>query len=136
MLQFSVEGVSCAITVGKTVFVERMVRITPQSEGEHGIVGVINLHGRTVPVYQIRTLLGFPDRNPRLSDVLIVTKSGSDCVALWIDETSGISPDTSLPLKDLSLLAGDTVVQGVTITTEGLIIISDLPGFFKEQVPG
>ena len=133
MLQFSVEGVTCAITVGKTVFVERMVRITRQSEGEYGIVGVINLHGRMVPVYQIRTLLGFPDCNPRLSDVLIVTKAGSDCVALWVDETSGISPDTSLPLKDLSVLAGDTVVQGVTITTEGHIIISDLPGFLKNR---
>lgn len=136
MLQFSVEGVSCAITVGKTVFVERMVRITPQSEGEYGIVGVINLHGRTVPVYQIRTFLGFPDRNPRLSDVLIVTKAGSDCVALWVDETSGISPDTTIPLEDVSVRSDESVVQGVTITAEGLIIISDLAGFLKNRYPG
>ncbi|MDP3564871.1 MAG: chemotaxis protein CheW [Methanoregula sp.] len=135
LLQFSVEGLSCAITVGKTVFVERMVRITPQTGGESGIAGVINLHGRTVPVYQVRTLLGFPDRRPRLSDVLIVTKAGSDCIALWVDETSGISPDTTLAAEDASVRAGEPVVQGVSITAEGLVIIRDLAGFLKNRDP-
>ncbi len=133
LLQFSVEGVSCAIIVGKTVFVERMVRVTPQSKGEFGTVGVIDLHGRTVPVYQVRTHLGFPDRNPRLSDVLIVTKSGDDCVALWVDHTSGISPDTTLPLEDASVREDEPVVQGVSITAEGLVIIRDLAGFLKNS---
>jgi purine-binding chemotaxis protein CheW len=135
LLQFSVEGVSCAITVGKTVFVERMVRITPQSENRCGIAGEINLHGRTVPVYQIRTLLGFPERKPRLSDVLIVTKTGTDCVALWVDETSGISPDTTPPLKDISAGSDEPVVQSVTVTAEGLVIIWDLAGFLKNTNP-
>ena len=121
--------------VGKTVFVERMVRVTPQSEGECGIAGVINLHGRTVPVYPVRILLGFPERKPRLSDVLIVTKADSDCVALWVDETSGISSDTTLALEDTSPLAGIHDVQGVTITTGGLVIIRDLAGFLKNPNP-
>ena len=112
-----------------------MVRITPQSDGGCGIVGVINLHGRTVPVYQIRTLLGFPDRKPRLSDVLIITKSGTACVALWVDETSGISPYTDLTFKDASTPQGQPVVQGVTITAEGLFIIRDLADFLTHPNP-
>jgi purine-binding chemotaxis protein CheW len=135
LLQFSVEGVSCAITVGKTVFVERMVRITQQTEGKYGTVGVIDLHGRTVAVYQVRTLLGFPDRKPRLSDVLIVTKAGSDCVALWVDETSGISPDTSLTPEESSVRADEPIAQDVSITAEGLVIIRDLAGFLKNIHP-
>ncbi|MDP3396016.1 MAG: chemotaxis protein CheW [Methanoregula sp.] len=135
LLQFSVEGVSCAITVGKTVFVERMVRITTKSENSSRIAGEINLHGRTVPVYQIRTLLGFPERKPRLSDVLIVTKTGDDCVALWVDETSGISPDTTPPLKDISAGSDEPVLQSVTVTAEGLVIIWDLAGFLKNSNP-
>lgn len=121
--------------MGKTVFVERMVRITPQSENRSRIAGEINLHGRTVPVYQIRTLLGFPERKPRLSDVLIVTKTGTDCVALWVDETSGISTDTTLPLKDGSARPVEPVLQSVTITAEGLVIIRDLAGFLKNTNP-
>ena len=128
-MQFSVEGVSCAITVGKTVFVERMVWITPRSNMGSRIAGVIDLHGRIVPVYQIRALLGFPDRQPRLSDVLIITKSGTGCVALWVDETSGISPYTDHTLENTPTLAGQSVVQGGIITAEGLFIILDLPGF-------
>lgn len=134
-MQFSVEGVSCAITVGKTVFVERMVRITPQSERGWGISGVIDIHGRIVPVYPVRTLLGFADRKPRLSDVLIVTKAGSDCVALWVDETSGISSDSGLPREETSALAGEPVVRGVTITPDGLVIIRDLADFLKNPQP-
>ena len=135
LLQFSVEGISCAIKVGKTVFVERMVQVTPPSERGFGIAGVINLHGRKVPVYQVRILLGFPERKPRLSDVLIVTKAGSDCVALWVDETSGISQDTSLSLEDASTLEDEPAVPGVTITAEGLVIIRDLAGFFRNSNP-
>jgi len=112
-----------------------MVLVTPQSEGGFGIAGVINLHGRTVPVYQIRMLLGFTNRKPRLSDVLIVTKAGSDCVALWVDETSGISPDTRLTKEDTSTPTGESVVPDMTITSEGLVIIHNLAGFLKSPNP-
>jgi purine-binding chemotaxis protein CheW len=117
------------------VFVERMVRITPQSDMGYGIAGVINLHGRTVPVYQIRTLLGFPDRKPRLSDVLIITKSGTACVALWVDETSGISPYTDIPGQDAPIPEDQPVEQGATITAEGLFIIRDLAYFLTHPMP-
>lgn len=135
LLQFSVEGISCAIKVGKTVFVERMVQVTPPPERGFGIAGVINLHGRRVPVYQVRIFLGFPERKPRLSDVLIVTKAGSDCVALWVDETSGISQGTSLALEDASTLEDEPAVPGMTITAEGLVIIRDLAGFLRNSNP-
>jgi len=135
LLQFSVEGISCAIKVGKTVFVERMVQVTPPQENGFGIAGVINLHGRRVPVYQVRILLGFPEQKPRLSDVLIVTKVGSDCVALWVDETSGISQGTSLTLEDASTLEDEPAVPGMTITAEGLVIIRDLAGFLRNSNP-
>ncbi len=115
--------------MGKTVFVERMVAITPQTEGKRGSAGVVDHHGRTVPVYQVRSLLGFPSRRPRLSDVLIVTKAGPDCIALWVDETSGISPDTTLAQEPGSATEGEPVAQGVTISSEGLIVIHDLAGF-------
>ncbi len=135
LLQFSVEGISCAIKVGKTVFVERMVQVIPPSERGSGIAGVINLHGRRVPVYQIRMLLGFPERKPCLSDVLIVTKAGPDCVALWVDETSGICQDTSLALEDTTTVVDEPAVPGVTITAEGLVIIHDLAGFLRNSNP-
>jgi len=125
--------------VGKTVFVERMVEISPQSGNECGLAGVINLHGRTVPVYQIRTLLGFAARQPRLSDVLIVTKAGTLCVALCValcvDETSGISPYTPSAFDEGSAYCGEPVIKGVTVTAEGLVIIHDLAGFLTEPNP-
>jgi purine-binding chemotaxis protein CheW len=112
-----------------------MVRISEQTGGGVGMAGVIDLHGRMVPVYQIRTLLGFPDRKPCLSDVLIVTKAESSCVALWVDATSGISPYTTLILEDSSTPAEKPVVQGVTITSEGLVIIHDLADFLRNPNP-
>ncbi len=112
-----------------------MVWITPQPGSEYGKAGVINLHGRTVPVYQVRTLFGFPKRKPRLSDVLIVTRPGSEYIALWVDETSGISSDTTLALADPSPRAGAHIQQGMTINDEGLVIIHDLAGFITNANP-
>jgi len=135
LLQFSVEGISCAITVGKTVFVERMVQISQRGGSSRWAAGEINLHGRTVPVFQIRTFLGFPERKPQLSDVLIVTKAGPDCVALWVDETSGIYSDTTLATDDTSIHTGEPVEEGVTITADGLLIIRDLEKFLRNPNP-
>ncbi len=135
LLQFSVEGISCAITVGKTIFVERMVQISQQGGSSRWVAGEINLHGRTVPVFRIRTFLGFPERKPQLSDVLIVTKAGPDCVALWVDETSGIYSDTTPATDDPSFKTGEPVGEGVTITADGLLIIRDLEKFLRNPNP-
>jgi purine-binding chemotaxis protein CheW len=135
LLQFSVDGISCAITVGKTVFVERMVGIIPRNSRAQGVAGEINLHGRTVPVYRVSTFLGFPERRPRLSDVLIVTKAGPECVALWVDDTSGISTDYDPDQESTSGARKEGFVRGVHITAEGIVIIHDLANFLHDPHP-
>lgn len=135
LLRFSVMGVHCAIAVGKTTFVERVVWITPSPGGLPGTAGVIDLHGRIVPVYDVGAIFGFPCRKPALSDVLIVTKAGMDCVALWVDATFGISTDLDNPGESSSSEVEGPVFEALTITPDGLYIISDLQCFLSDAIP-
>lgn len=135
LLRFSVNGVHCAIAVGKTTFVERIVWIMPSPGGPAGAAGVIDLHGRIVPVYEVRATFGFPCRKPALSDVLIVTKAGPDCVALWVDATSGISTDLCPPGESSPSEEERPVFEGVNITPDGLYIIRDLQCFLRDARP-
>lgn len=129
LLLFSVGSVSGAIPLEETVRVIRMV--TPKkrkSGGPAWDAGTINLHGRTLSVVSMRSLFGLKDTGPGLTDMLIVARTGSQDLALWVDATSGVH-DIPLP-RDAKGMPQQTFPEGsgVLQTAEGLLVIYDLPG--------
>lgn len=116
----------------------RMIKITPKSECGAGEVGEIKLHGAYYPVISLRNLFGFPDREPLLSDNLVIVDTGISSLALWVDETYIIEEgDFSI---ENQACAGhlQTILPGVRIIRQDLIIIEDLLQFIpfskKDQV--
>ncbi|MDD1694106.1 MAG: chemotaxis protein CheW, partial [Methanoregula sp.] len=89
LLLFSVGTIRGAIPLEETLRVIRMV----QPEKKHGAhpleAGTINLHGKTLEVISVKALFGMAPSDPRLKDMLIITRAGSRDVALWVDATSG-----------------------------------------------
>ena len=137
-LFFSVEGIRCGIPLKDAVSMIRMIKITPKSECGAGEVGEIKLHGAYYPVISLRNLFGFPDREPLLSDNLVIVDTGISSLALWVDETYIIEEgDFSI---ENQACAGhlQTILPGVRIIRQDLIIIEDLLQFIafskKDQV--
>jgi chemotaxis signal transduction protein len=136
LLLFSVEGIACAIPNKDIWFVERMVKLTPTADPQSREAGLVNLHGKIIPVYSLRALFGFDEHSPYLTDILIITRTATDVIALWADETAGVyetkevaenTSSESIPLNK----SESRGIPGTEITNKELIIIRNLPEFLS-----
>ncbi|MEO8605601.1 MAG: chemotaxis protein CheW [bacterium] len=88
------------------------------------LIGVINLHGDILAVFDLRTLLGAPTR--AISDLFRIMVLGQDqpefgVLADTVDEVRMLSTDTVLALPDSVRSAGRELLRGVT--TDALIML-------------
>lgn len=126
LLNFSVEGISCAIPNDYILFVVQMTAlINPPVPGER-VSGTTNIEGTILPVYSLRWLFGFGYRPPRTSDIMIIAQAGTETVALWADATSDVMDGPTYARHDLS---------GLHVTTDGVVVIQDLPAFIRFADP-
>jgi purine-binding chemotaxis protein CheW len=68
----------------------RMVAITPIPDAPLGVQGMINIAGHAAPAINLRLLFGLEDREPELSDRLLVLEAEGDRVILMVDEVMGV----------------------------------------------
>lgn len=127
LLYFTVEGIPCALPLANIRQVVGMVELRPETGKRRGGAGTMNLHGRTVPVYSLRSLLGLADRPPLPSDVLIIAYPPGECVALWADGVRGVQE------SPVELPPGAATPPGALLTEEGVIIIYDLSAFLAAE---
>jgi purine-binding chemotaxis protein CheW len=129
---FSAGSLRCAIPLASIQSVIQMMEITPSEGNGKGSAGVINLHGRMIPVYPMGALLGSSWLLPRLSDMLVIARVGDETVALWIDDTRGVEdleiPSFRIPDPEGTVSGPD----GISITDTGIIVISDLHAFLAQ----
>ncbi len=134
LIVFTLAGQRYALGLSAVVRVVQMVEITPLPNAPDSVLGVINLQGRIIPVFDLRGRFGLPARDPDLNDHLIVAKTSRRTVGLVVDEVLGIverSIGEVVPSKDV--LSGIAHVEGILKLEDGLVFIHDLEGFLSLQ---
>jgi chemotaxis signal transduction protein len=101
------------------------MQIAPVENPRRGQAGIINLHGRIIPVFSMRVLLGSVARPPRLSDMLVIVRAGTEILALWVDEMRGVRDLPTAAAHDAEPPQKAPLLPGISISPVG-IIISDL----------
>jgi purine-binding chemotaxis protein CheW len=115
--------------------VERIVRaleITPLPKAPEIVLGVVNIQGRVIPVFNIRKRFNLPEREISLNDHLILARTSRRPVALVVDEVSGVidRPEGEVVAAE-DILAGMEYVEGVVKLEQGMILIHDLNKFLS-----
>jgi chemotaxis signal transduction protein len=143
LLIFSAGGFRWAIPLAGVQSVIQMMDIIPVTGSGNGLAGEINLHGRILPVYSLAKHLGSDDHPPRLSDMLVIAHAGDENIALWIDDTRGVEELDISPAPVQGTDPERTGPPGISITTDGVIVITDLlvalangPDAYRNKVPG
>lgn len=113
--------------------VERVIRaveVSPLPGHPPEMLGVINLHGRLVPVYDIRARFGHAMREVRTSDHLVIARTGERVVAVLVDRAVDVvsASDTSVRLP-ADALPGLGDLSGVVMQADGIVPIHDLSRF-------
>jgi purine-binding chemotaxis protein CheW len=112
--------------------VVQMVEITPLPKAPPIVMGIVNLQGRIIPIFNIRRRFSLEEREPDPNDHLVIAHMRLRTVGLVVDEAYGtvdlpagetVDPETILP--------GIPYIEGVVKREDGMILIHDLDLFLS-----
>lgn len=134
LIIFSVEGQRLALHLEAVDRVERAVEVTPLPGCPDVVLGVVNLKGQIVPVFNLRKRFHLPEREVDLRDQFIFARAKRQTVALVVDAVHSVvetrKHDETLSSEILPALEG---VEGVAKLDDGLVLIHDLDRFLSLQ---
>ena len=103
---------------------------TPLPHAPQYMKGVINLRGTVLPVMDLASRLGLPEREQSDRNVIIVVKFEDAMTGLLVDAVSDIVAVTSEDLQpppELSSTTSEGVVSALTLIDERMIRVLNLP---------
>ena len=112
--------------------VVRAVEVTPLPEAPAIVLGVINVQGKLLPVFNLRKRLELPEREMELTDQMLIAQARSHTVALVADEITGVLDYAENDLVDAEKILPELPrVQGILKLADGLVLIEDLDRFLS-----
>lgn len=123
---FTIAHWRIAIKLDFVIRVVRAVEITPLPKSTDVILGVINIQGNIVPVFNIRRLFGLPEREIELSDQFIIAEFSNKKAALVVDGVLDIISGSSEKLCTLDDVLGKCDFEAIAKLDDGLVVILDL----------
>jgi purine-binding chemotaxis protein CheW len=109
-----------------------IVEVTPLPKAPEIVIGVINMQGQIIPVFNVRRRFRLPEREVALSDRMIIAQTSRRSVALIVDAVSGVmerQTDELVPPE--KILPRLEYVDGVLRLEDGMILIHDLERFLS-----
>lgn len=121
-----------ALLLDDVVEVQRMVALAALPGAPAVVEGVVDLRGRIVPVLDIRTRFGLPEREATPDDQLVVARAGVRTVAIRVDATLGVRHVAATDIETGATdVPGVRHVAGVTRDEGGIVLIHDLATFLS-----
>lgn len=110
----------------------RAVEVTPLPKAPQIVLGVVNVHGRVIPVVNIRQRFRLPEREIDPSDQFIIARTAKRIVALVVDAVAGVREHLERDMvKAEDVLPAMEYVEGVIKLDGGLILVHDLDKFLS-----
>lgn len=98
------------------------------------MIGVIDLQGVIIPVFNVRKRFNLVDRGVRPADQMIIATATGRTVGLAVDDVIGVVERPAEEVIDAAkILPQFQGIQGVVQTDDGLILIHDLDQFLSTQ---
>jgi purine-binding chemotaxis protein CheW len=115
--------------------VERVVRavdVTPLPKASPIVLGAIDVHGRVLPVLNVRKRFLMPEREIGPADWFLLAHTARHTVVLVVDESEGVieRPQAEIVLST-RIVPGLDHFPGVLRLDDGLVLIHDLERFLS-----
>ena len=119
VLTFQVANQAYGLPVSDVVQIIEMVTITALPQMPQAVQGVINQHGRIVPVLDLRLFLGLPFQSYRLRTPMILIEAEERPLALVADQVEAV-----VEIGAAELDAGNGLPEPLKLATANLIGIA------------
>lgn len=132
LVVFALDELRYALPLAVVERALRMVEITRLPKAPEMVHGVIDLHGEIVPVLDVRKRFQLPEKEPGLSDHLIVARTAKRRVVLVADAVAEvIALPAEARIEPGTILPGMEYCSGVVRLDGGMIFIHDLDVFLS-----
>ena len=117
---FTIEKQKFALPVTAVSRIVHAVEITPIPNAPVNIIGVINVQGEAVPVFNMRKLFGLPEKELKLSDRIIFIRISNRVISFIADQVLDVTTKTKQ-----KVITADNIFPGLEKTVEGLLFLED-----------
>lgn len=130
ILLFEAGGRMFGLPVDDVERVVHAVRPVPLPHGPAFVEGLLNLHGTAIPVLDLNVWFGDAPREVGLSDLMVVLRAGSACVALHAERARGVATiAASVVQPAATVLASDDHFAGVVMIQNEIVLLPDVTSF-------
>jgi len=132
LVTFSLDDRKFALYVSAVQRIIRVVEVTALPKAPEIVIGIINMQGQVIPVFDIRRRFRLPPREVGLADQMIIATTAKRTVALMVD-----SVDDVIEIPGERIIAAEQIlpeleyVEGVIKTEGGMVLIHDLEKFLS-----
>lgn len=130
LLVVEVAGHRCGLPAAAVVEIHPAVQLVPLPDAPEVVVGLVNRHGRALPVLDLRRRLGLPARPTRLDDHLVVLRLPDRVVALQVDAAVDVLAVADAAI-DEAVTAQAARSGGAALLDDGLLVVLDLAAFLS-----
>ncbi|WP_051330014.1 chemotaxis protein CheW [Niveispirillum irakense] len=134
LLLFQLDGRAYALRLDRVERVTASVAVTPLPAAPPVVMGVIDVAGQIVPMFDLRQRFGLPSRQPRLDDALVIVQASSRLVALLVDHVDGTihrDPEDLRPTD--GIVPGTRYFDAVMSLPDGPVFIHDIDRFLSME---
>lgn len=134
IVTFRVDGRAFGVDVGAVREIKGWQAATPLPNAAAHVLGVINLRGAIIAVYDLRQRLGLGPASISRSSVVIVIDLGERLAGILVDAVSDIVDvvdSERRPAPDVSG-GGDDVLDGLVVEGEDVVALLDLQAIVRE----
>ena len=134
LVHFNLDDQRYALFLSAVIRIIPVVEITDLPKAPEIVLGVINVNGLIIPVFDIWKRFRLPQREIHLGDQLIIASTLKRTVALLVDSVNDV-----IEIPEEKIIAGEKIlpgleyVEGVVKTEDGMILIHDLEQFLSLQ---
>ena len=129
---FGLDAGRYAISLAAVDRIVRAVYVTPLPLAPGIVLGVINVEGSVLPVFNVRRRFRLPERNVNPADHFLIARTAQRRVVLVIDAAQGVLEHPSAAVIDAASIApGLAHIRGVIRLEDGLVLIHDLQQFLS-----
>jgi purine-binding chemotaxis protein CheW len=108
------------------------VDVTPLPEAPEAVLGLINLKGKIIPVFDVRKRFRLQEREICLEDHFIIARTSRRTVAIPVDSAKGVMEVPEQEIADAKgITPGLAHVEGVVKLKDGMLLIHDVERFLS-----
>ncbi len=132
LVVFNLDNQKYALHLSIVETVVRVVEFTPLPQAPKIVNGIVNFHGKIIPVFNIRKRFNLPDKETNLNDHLIIAHTSKRMAALIVDSVSHIISKSEEEIIDAAkILPEIKYVEGILKLKDGMILIHNLDEFLS-----